>query len=61
MTREATENQLRRLADRADCAGYRLIRDHTRQPETWLLIDGEDGTRVHSAPSLDRIEAWLNE
>ncbi|MEU6561745.1 hypothetical protein [Nocardia nova] len=61
MTREEAENQLRHLADRADRAGYRLIRDRTLQPETWLLIDAEDGTRVHSAPSLDRIEAWLNE
>ncbi len=60
MTEEAIPDELRRLSDRADRAGYRLIRDRT-QPEAWLLVDAEDGTPVHSAISLDRIDVWLNQ
>ncbi|MEV5647748.1 hypothetical protein AB0L57_05780 [Nocardia sp. NPDC052254] len=56
---DVTSERLRGLSDRADRAGYRLLRDRTR-PETWMLVDAEDGTPVHAAASLDRIELWLD-
>ncbi|MFE9326569.1 hypothetical protein ACIHDR_15975 [Nocardia sp. NPDC052278] len=46
------------LVERAERAGYRLMRDPWT-PCTWILLDTEDGEPLHSAATLDLIEQWL--
>ncbi|MEG8184172.1 hypothetical protein GZH49_37530 [Nocardia terpenica] len=48
------------LIERAEQAGYRLVRT-TQSTHGWALLDREDGECIHSAPTLAQIERWLSE
>ncbi len=51
--------RVRALSDRADSAGYVLIRSAVPRYE-WKLLDGEYREDVFSSTDLDRIEQWLD-
>jgi hypothetical protein len=56
---QPTPDRVTFLTKRAAKAGYRLTPDAS-QPGGWLLLDAEDGVRIHSVADLDAIERWLN-
>ncbi|MEU6830522.1 hypothetical protein ABZ894_17900 [Nocardia beijingensis] len=51
--------RLPELTDRADRAGYRLMRDPV-SPHDWKLLDAEHGDVIVSASNLAPIEQWLD-
>ncbi|MBF6144291.1 hypothetical protein [Nocardia nova] len=60
MTSEDSTARLRALGSRAEKAGYRLVHDPPL-PETWSLVDADDGEIIFPAATLDEIRQWLDE
>ncbi|MFI7668591.1 hypothetical protein [Nocardia sp. NPDC049526] len=58
MTYDPEPTRVQLLTERAERAGYQLMRDPW-PPYSWILLDAEDGEPLHSAPTLDLIEQWL--
>lgn len=52
--------RVRQMMARAARGGYLLICG-SAELQVWSLLDASDGVHVYSAPTLDRIEEWLNE
>ncbi|QIS21527.1 hypothetical protein [Nocardia terpenica] len=48
------------LTERAAQAGYHLVCE-AHSSFSWILLDNEDGERIHSAKTLDQIERILSE
>lgn len=60
MTSEDSTARLRALGSHAAKAGYRLVLDPAL-PETWSLVDADDGEIILPAATLDGIRQWLDE